>query len=152
MPLLAPPYRRSRRGRRREGPAARGERGGEGAGATVLVVDDEATIRMLVIEVLDQFGCTAIEAADGVGAMKILESEGRIDLLITDVGLPGGLNGRQIADAGRRTRPGLKVLFVTGYAEDATVDSDQLEPGMEVLTKPFMMMALSAKIRDMIEQ
>jgi len=115
------------------------------------VVDDEPTIRMLVVEVLDELGYTAIEAADGAGALKILESDGRIDLLVTDVGLPGGLNGRQIADAGRRTRPELKVLFITGYAENAVVGNGHLEAGMEVITKPFVMTALGAKIRDMIE-
>jgi len=126
--------------------------GAEGSGETVLVVDDEATIRMLITEVLDDLGYTAIEAADGAGALKILQSDGRIDLLITDVGLPGGLNGRQIADAGRATRPGLKVLFITGYAENAVVGNGHLEAGMEVVTKPFVMAALGAKIRDMIER
>jgi CheY-like chemotaxis protein len=115
------------------------------------VVDDEATIRMLVVEVLDELGYTAIEAADGASALKLLQSEGRIDLLVTDVGLPGGLNGRQIADAARRTRPDLQVLFITGYAENAVVGNGHLEAGMEVITKPFAVAALGAKIRDMIE-
>jgi CheY-like chemotaxis protein len=126
--------------------------GAEGAGETVLVVDDEATIRMLVVELLDELGYTAIEAADGASALKFLESEERIDLLVTDVGLPGGLNGRQIADAARRKRPDLKVLFITGYAENAVVGNGHLEPGMEVITKPFVMTALGGKIRDMIER
>ena len=84
----------------------------------------------------------AIEAADGASALKILESEGRIDLLVTDVGLRGGLNGRQIADAGRSTRSDLKVLFITGYAENAVVGNGHLEAGMEVITKPFVMTAI----------
>jgi len=124
---------------------------GAAAGETVLVVDDEPTIRMLIVEVLDELGYAAIEAPDGPSALKLLDSEDRIDLLITDVGLPGGLNGRQIADAARTRRPELKVLFITGYAENAVVGSGRLGAGMEVITKPFVMTALGAKIRDLIE-
>lgn len=72
-------------------------------------------------------------------------------MLITDVGLPGGLNGRQVADAARAARPGLKVLFITGYAENAILGSGNLEPGMEVVTKPFVMSELAAKIRELVE-
>jgi len=125
--------------------------GMEGDGETVLVVDDEETIRMLVVEVLDELGYTSLQAADGPGALRLLQGEGRIDLLITDVGLPGGLNGRQVADAARLNRPNLKILFITGYAENAVVGNGHLVPGMEVVTKPFVMTALAAKIRDMIE-
>jgi len=125
--------------------------GVEGAGEIVLVVDDEDTVRMLVVEILDELGYTSVEAADGPAALKQLQAEGRIDLMITDVGLPGGLNGRQIADAARLSRPDLKILFITGYAENAVVGNGHLEPGMEVITKPFVMSALAAKIRDMIE-
>ena len=124
---------------------------GEADGETVLVIDDEPTIRMLVVEVLEELGYVAIEAGDGPSGLKVLESDTRIDLLITDVGLPGGLNGRQIADAARRTRPGLKVLFITGYAENAAVGNGHLDAGMELITKPFAMSALGAKIRDLIE-
>jgi PAS domain S-box-containing protein len=125
--------------------------GAEGAGEIVLVVDDEDTVRMLVVEILDELGYTSIEAADGPAALKQLQAEGRIDLMVTDVGLPGGLNGRQIADAARLSRPDLKILFITGYAENAVVGNGHLEPGMEVITKPFVMSALAGKIRDMIE-
>ena len=119
-------------------------------GETVLIVDDEPSVRMLVTEVLEDLGYTAIEAADSVAGLKVLQSDVRIDLLVTDVGLPGGMNGRQIADAGRARRPGLKVLFITGYAENAAVGSGQLDPGMQVLTKPFAMEALAGRIRDLI--
>ena len=119
-------------------------------GETVLIVDDEPSVRMLVTEVLEDLGYTAIEAADGPAGLKVLQSNVRIDLLVTDVGLPGGMNGRQVADAGRAVRPGLKVLFITGYAENAIVGSGQLEPGMQVLTKPFVMETLASRIRDLI--
>ncbi|MCE4223262.1 PAS domain S-box protein [Methylobacterium sp. C25] len=119
-------------------------------GQTVLIVDDEPTVRMLVAEVLEDLGYTAIEAADGSAGLKMLRSDARIDLLVTDVGLPGGMNGRQMADAARVTRPDLKVLFITGYAENAVVGNGHLEPGMQVLTKPFVMEALASRIRDLI--
>ena len=90
-------------------------------GETVLVVDDEPSVRMLVTDVLGDLGYVAIEAADSVAGLKVLESNTRIDLLVTDVGLPGGMNGRQMADAARVRRPDLKVLFVTGYAENAVL-------------------------------
>ena len=120
------------------------------AGETVLVVDDEPTVRMLVTDVLGDLGYTAIEAADGASALKVLQSNARIDLLITDVGLPGGMNGRQVADAARVDRPELKVLFITGFAENALLNNGQLEPGMAVLTKPFPMDTLAARIRELI--
>jgi CheY-like chemotaxis protein len=121
------------------------------AGETVLVVDDEPTVRMLVAEVLTDLGYTAIEAADGAAGLKVINSDLRIDLLVTDVGLPGGLNGRQVADAARVARPGLKVLFITGYAENAVLSHGHLDAGMHVLTKPFAMDVLATRIRNLIE-
>ncbi len=118
-------------------------------GRTVLVVDDEPTVRMLVAEVLEELGCAAIEAADGAAALAVLRSGARIDLLVTDVGLPGGMNGRQVADAARALRPGLRVLFITGYAENAAVGNGHLEPGMQVLTKPFAIEALARRVREL---
>jgi PAS domain S-box-containing protein len=120
------------------------------SGQTVLVVDDEATIRHLIDEVLDEQGYTVIGAADGAAGIKVLQSGARIELLITDVGLPNGMNGRQVADAARSLLPGLKVLFITGYAENAAVGNGHLEPGMELLTKPFTMQGLSAKVAEMM--
>ena len=120
-------------------------------GETVLVVDDEPTVRMLVADVLLELGYRALEAEDGAGALRILESGARIDLLVSDVGLPNGMNGRQVADAARMLRPGLKVLFITGYAETAVIGDGQLEPGMHLLTKPFTMKTLAGRIRALIE-
>ncbi|MBP2492576.1 MULTISPECIES: PAS domain S-box protein [Methylobacterium] len=119
-------------------------------GETVLVVDDEPTVRMLVTEVLEDLGYTAIEAADAASGLKVLQSDVRMDLLVTDVGLPGGMNGRQMADAARVNRPDLKVLFITGYAENAAVGNGHLEPGMQVLTKPFVMEVLASRIKELI--
>ncbi|WP_426387883.1 PAS domain S-box protein [Sphingobium sp. R-21] len=120
-------------------------------GEVVLVIDDEPTIRMLISEVLAESGYAVIEAPDGPAGLRVLESNAKIDLLITDVGLPGGLNGRQVADAARVERPDLKVLFVTGYAENAIIGGGRLDTGMYVLTKPFQMDVLSNRIREIIE-
>jgi PAS domain S-box-containing protein len=120
-------------------------------GETVLVVDDEPTIRMLVTEVLEGLGYAAIEAEDGRAGLKILESPARVDLLITDVGLPGGMNGRQLADFARTRRPDLKVLFITGYAENAVVGDGRLAHGMHVMTKPFAMDSLAVRIEDILK-
>ena len=119
------------------------------ANEVVLIVEDEAVVRLLIVEALNDLGYKALETADSSAALRILQSPQRVDLLVSDIGLPG-LNGRQLADAARVTRPGLKVLFVTGYAEDAA-GSAFLEPGMEIVTKPFLMEALASKIREMIE-
>ncbi|QEE41289.1 MULTISPECIES: ATP-binding protein [unclassified Methylobacterium] len=120
-------------------------------GETVLVVDDEPSVRMLVTEILEDLGYLAIEASDSAAGLKVLQSDVRIDLLVTDVGLPGGMNGRQMADAARVSRPDLKVLFITGYAENAILGNGHLAPGMAVLTKPFSIEEMASRIRSMIE-
>ena len=122
-----------------------------GHGETVLVIDDEPTVRMLVAEVLIDAGYRVIEAVDGPSGLQILQSDMTLDLLITDVGLPGGMNGRQVADAARVKRPDLKVLFITGYAENAAVGNGLLDVGMQVMTKPFAVAALATRVRDIIE-
>ena len=109
-----------------------------GYGETVLLIDDEPNVRMLVSEVLAEQHYRVLEAKDGLSAFAILKSAKRIDLMITDIGLLGGLNGRQIADRARVLRPNLKILFITGYAENAAI-SNHLEAGMSVLAKPFSM-------------
>ncbi|MDE1150502.1 MAG: response regulator [Azospirillaceae bacterium] len=117
---------------------------------TVLVVEDEKVVRGLITEVLADLGYQALEAADGPEGLEILRSTAAIDLLVTDIGLPG-LNGRQVADAGRQLRPDLKVLFMTGYAENAAFASGFLEPGMEMITKPFPMETLAQRLRHILE-
>jgi CheY-like chemotaxis protein len=119
------------------------------AGQTVLVVEDESIVRRLVVEVLDDLGYRVLEAEDGLSGLTLLESEEPIDLLVSDVGLPG-LNGRQLADQARGTRPDLKVLFITGYAENATPARGFLDPGMEMITKPFAVETLASKVQDML--
>jgi PAS domain S-box-containing protein len=121
------------------------------AGETVLVVEDESVVRSLILEVLADLGYQALEAVDGPSGLKILESKQRVDLLVTDVGLPG-LNGRQLADHARLVRSTLKVLFITGYAEQAAMASGFLADGMEMITKPFAIEDLAARIREMIER
>ncbi len=122
-----------------------------GASETVLLVDDEEGIRMVTGEILRDCGYHVIEAADGPAALRVLQSDARIDLLVTDVGLPGGMNGRQVADAGRVARPTLKVLFITGYAENAVVGNGGLDARMEVLTKPFTLASLTTRVRQLVD-
>jgi signal transduction histidine kinase/DNA-binding response OmpR family regulator len=135
------------------GESARADRPGleGGFGETVLVIDDDPTVRLLMVDLLQDTGYRVLEAPDGPAGLKILRGETRIDLLLTDVGLPGGMNGRQVADAARVMRPRLLVLFITGYAENAVIGHGQLEPGMQVITKPFAMDALATKVREMID-
>ena len=121
-----------------------------GSGQTVLVVEDEALVRLLIVDVLDELGYKAVEAADGPSGLRILQSSQRIDLLITDIGLPG-LNGRQLADAARVQRPDLKVLFMTGYAESAAIANGILSAGMQMITKPFAMDAFTRRVRDLMQ-
>jgi PAS domain S-box-containing protein len=122
------------------------------AGETVLVIDDEPTVRMLVTDSLGDLGIACVEAGDGAAGLKILESGAAIDLLITDVGLPGGLNGRQVAEAARALRPDLSILFITGYAENAVLNHGHVEHGMEVLTKPFAIEDLANRVDRMLRE
>ncbi|WP_434706105.1 response regulator [Pseudomonas sp. Z1-12] len=119
-------------------------------GETVLIVEDDPAVRVLVSAVLSELGYAFVEAADANGALPILQSNQRIDLLISDVGLPG-MNGRQLAEIGRQVRPDLRVLFITGYAEHAAVRGGFLDPGMQMITKPFTFDLLTAKVREMIQ-
>ncbi|MDB5728837.1 MAG: hypothetical protein JWQ00_2042 [Noviherbaspirillum sp.] len=122
-----------------------------GARTTVLVVDDELALREVLVEMLDLLGYEVLAAADASQGLQLAQAAPRIDLLVTDVGLAGDMNGRQFAGAARRLRPGLKVLFITGYAEKAVLGSEPLKPGMELLTKPFGMDIFAARVEAMID-
>jgi CheY-like chemotaxis protein len=100
---------------------------------------------------LEESGYIVLEAAVGPSGLKILRTDIRINLLVADVGLPGGLNGRQVADAARVARPKLRVLFVTGYAKNAVVGNGHLDIGMHVIAKPFNMSEFSSKVREMVD-
>jgi PAS domain S-box-containing protein len=118
-------------------------------GETVLVVEDEPVVRGVITEMLHDQGYRVLEATDGPSGLRMLRLNQRIDLLVTDVGLPG-MNGRQLADQARETRPGLKILFITGYAENVAIAKGFLQPGMEMITKPFDLDNLSQRIREMV--
>jgi len=123
----------------------------QGRGETVLFVEDEPGVRRVLSEILGELGYATHEAIDAVGALALEEDLARIDLLITDVGLPG-VNGRDLAELMRERRPDLKVLFITGYASKAAVKGEFLAPGMDMLAKPFTIDALAYKVREMLAQ
>jgi PAS domain S-box-containing protein len=118
---------------------------------TVVVVDDEPTVRTMLTEMLQQFGHDSLAAADAPDGLRTLESTAHVDLLITDIGLPGGMNGRQLANAARRLRPNLKVLLITGHAEQSVIGKEALPPGMQLLIKPFAMDIFTAAVQSMTE-
>jgi CheY-like chemotaxis protein len=143
-----------RQGRVAESDAPPSEKVGANSGTTnavVLLVEDEALVRTTVAATLRDLGYQVLEAGNGPMALQALEGGGRasVDLLVTDVGLPGGLNGRQVADAARAGKPDLPVLFITGYA--GAILEGQLAPGMLVIGKPFTLEAIAAKVKSMIE-
>ena len=119
--------------------------------ARVLVVDDELELRSLVVEMIRELGYQVLEAEDGPNAMKFLQASEEFNLLVTDIGLPNGMNGRQLADAARMKRPDLKVLFITGYAQNTMANHDMLESGTQIMTKPFLMASFVEKVRSMVE-
>jgi CheY-like chemotaxis protein len=119
---------------------------------TILVDHPQPLVRMVAVEILEELGYHVLEAGDGPTALKIMNSGQPIDLLVTDVGLPGGMNGRQLADAVRADRPDFKVLFVTGYAENAVLNHGHLDHGMHVMTKPFLSDAFARRVKDLLSQ
>jgi PAS domain S-box-containing protein len=121
----------------------------EGSGQTVLIVEDDPSVRILVREVLNELSYRAIEAEDAVTAIPILQSDQPIDLMVSDVGLPG-MNGRQLAEVARQHRPDLPILFVTGYAENAAIRAGFLGTNMTMITKPFALEHLARKISDLM--
>lgn len=120
------------------------------ANETILVVDDEPLVRMVAVEILEELGYRVLEAEDGPAELKVLRTSGQIDLLVTDVGLPNGMNGRQVADAARAERPGLQVLFITGYAENAVLNHGHLDQGMHVMTKPFVAETFGRRVKELV--
>ena len=121
------------------------------SGEVVLVVEDEEAVQLLLVEVLEEAGYAVLEAADGASGLRALEAAPRIDLLVTDIGLPGGLDGRQLAERARIARPGLKVLLLTGYADNTACGNARLEPGTALITKPFELAAIARAVRGLIE-
>jgi CheY-like chemotaxis protein len=122
-----------------------------GQGEAILVVEDDATVRLIINDVLEELGYNVLLASDARAAIPMLQSDQTIDLLVSDVVLPH-VNGKKLAEIARVARPALKVLFVSGYAENAVLREDFLSPGMDMLTKPFDLDALGAKVRLLLEQ
>ena len=116
----------------------------------ILLVEDDEEVRKFSVEVLREHGYIIHAAADGASALRLLESDSNIRLLFTDVVLPGGMNGRELADEARRRRPDLKVLYATGYTRNAIIHQGRLDAEVELLTKPFTAEALARKIRQVL--
>jgi CheY-like chemotaxis protein len=135
-----------------EAPSTLFQAGLAAPGKSILVVEDESSIRLLVTELLTGLGYDVIEATDSNAGLNLLNSDARIDVLITDVGLPGAVNGRQMADMARRKRPGLPVLFMTGYAESHVLEQCHLQPNTEVLTKPFALETLLSCVKALVRE
>ena len=123
----------------------------KGSGEVILVVEDEPDVRAFAIESLKEAGYRVLHAQDGAQALRVLDAHRDVVLLLTDVGLPNGMNGRQLADEVRRRRADLKVLFTSGYARNAIVHHGRLDPGVEFITKPFTYAALATKVRRMLD-
>jgi CheY-like chemotaxis protein len=117
----------------------------------ILAVEDDPDVRLQTTSALRELGYQVLEAGNGKEALEILAAQPNVDLLFTDVGLPGGMNGRQLAEAALKLRRKLKVLFTTGYARNAIVHDGRLDPGVQLITKPFTFAGLSQKLRDMLE-
>jgi CheY-like chemotaxis protein len=122
-----------------------------GFGETILVVEDEPEVRNFAVETLRELNYHVLDAPNGSRALRILDAHREIVLLLTDVGLPGGMNGRQLADEACRRRPDLKVLFTSGYARNAIVHHGRLDPGVELITKPFTFSGLAARVRHVLD-
>jgi PAS domain S-box-containing protein len=118
---------------------------------TILVLEDDDDVRASSVESLREIGYRVIEAHDGPSALRLLERQWRVDLLFSDVVLPGGLTGAQVSAQARAMRPGLKVLFTTGYARNAIIHHGRLDKGVHLITKPFSLNDLAAKVRDVLD-
>ncbi|WP_179906254.1 PAS domain-containing hybrid sensor histidine kinase/response regulator [Rhabdonatronobacter sediminivivens] len=124
-----------------------GQSEAETGNATILVVEDDPLLLQQVCAQLADMGYTVLSADAGAAALEILRGRPDIDLLFTDVVLPGGMNGRQVADAAQAIKPGLKVLYTSGYSENAIVHHGRLDPGVDLLSKPYRRSSLAAKLR-----
>jgi CheY-like chemotaxis protein len=123
------------------------------SGETILVCEDDADVRAYTTETIGELGYRVLQADDGPATLRLLEDpETRVDLLFTDVVLPGGMTGAELAEAARRMRPGLRILFTTGYARDAIVHEGRLDPGVELITKPFGFADLARRLRDVLDR
>ncbi len=118
---------------------------------TIFVVEDEEDVRAYTSGVLRELGYTVVEAPNGHTGLDLLDRHPDIQLLFTDVGLPGGMNGRQLAEAAKERKPSLKVLFTTGYARDAIIHDGRLDPGVVLITKPFSFAGIAEKLRDLLD-
>jgi PAS domain S-box-containing protein len=118
---------------------------------TILVVEDDDDVRIYTTDTLRELGYTVLETANGQTALQVLDHHPEISVIFTDIGLPGGINGRRLAEEARKRRRGVKVLFTTGYARNAIVHDGRLDPGVELLPKPFTQVALAEKLRDIID-
>jgi signal transduction histidine kinase/CheY-like chemotaxis protein len=119
---------------------------------TVLVLEDDDDVRAYSVDVLRELGYRVIEAHDGPSALRLLQRQTRVDLLFTDVVLPGGMTGAQVVEQAREARPDLKVLFTTGYARNAIIHHGRLDKGVRLITKPFASNELAAKVRDVLDE
>jgi signal transduction histidine kinase/CheY-like chemotaxis protein len=117
----------------------------------ILVVEDDDALRAYTVEILGELGYYVLEAQTGPQALRLLEPPQQVDLLFTDIVMPGGMNGRQLADAAVLRRPDLKVLFTTGYTRNAIIHHGRLDPGVQMISKPFSMDALASKVRDILD-
>jgi CheY-like chemotaxis protein len=118
---------------------------------TILVVEDNDDVRSYSVDILRELGYRVVEAHDGPSALRLLERQARVDLVFTDVVLPSGLTGAQVAAEVKKRRPNIKVLFTTGYARSAIVHHGRLDPGLQLITKPFSFAELAAKVRHILD-
>jgi signal transduction histidine kinase/CheY-like chemotaxis protein len=130
-----------------DGPAPEGD-----AEETILVLEDDDDVRTYSVDILRELGYRVVEAHDGPSALRLLQRQTRVDLLFTDVVLPGGMTGAQVAEQARETRTGLKVLFTTGYARNAIIHHGRLDKGVRLITKPFGSSELASKVRDVLDE
>lgn len=144
LPRLRAPIRTEEPVKQHSAPEAASEE-------TILVVEDDDDVRAYSVEILRELGYRVIEAHDGPSALRLIERQFRVDLLFTDVVLPGGMTGAQVAAKAREAKPNLKVLFTTGYARNAIVHHGRLDPGVQLITKPFTVSDLATRVRDILD-